>query len=84
MNSLPWHLVTCEYPPQAGGVSDYTQLVAKGLALAGDEVHVWCPQLKGGTETETNDQTDVFVHRELGSFSIADLRRVSCLLDRFA
>ncbi|PYS65273.1 MAG: hypothetical protein DMF74_04380 [Acidobacteria bacterium] len=80
---MAWHLVTCEYPPQAGGVSDYTQLVAKGLALAGDEVHVWCPQLKGGTETEINDQTDVFVHRELGSFSVADLRRVSGLLDRF-
>src|SRR5437660_9003777 len=83
MNSLPWHLVTCEYPPQVGGVSDYSQLVARGLASAGYEVHVWCPQLKGDAETEINDQIDVFVHRELGSFSVADLRRVSGLFDRF-
>jgi len=43
-----WHLVTSEYPPQTGGVSDYTRLVAEGLAAAGDEVHVWCPSLKAG------------------------------------
>src|SRR5256714_13899599 len=38
-----WHLITCEYPPRTGGVSDYTRLVAEGLSEAGDEVHVWCP-----------------------------------------
>ena len=38
-----WHIITCEYPPQIGGVSDYTKLVAEGLAEAGDEVHVWGP-----------------------------------------
>ena len=29
-----WHIITPEYPPQLGGVSDYTQLIAKGLAAA--------------------------------------------------
>jgi glycosyltransferase involved in cell wall biosynthesis len=38
-----WHILTGEYPPQPGGVSDYTRLVARGLAAAGDEVQVWCP-----------------------------------------
>jgi glycosyltransferase involved in cell wall biosynthesis len=38
-----WAIITGEYPPQAGGVSDYTRLVARGLAAAGDEVTVWCP-----------------------------------------
>jgi glycosyltransferase involved in cell wall biosynthesis len=81
---MAWHLVTCEYPPQAGGVSDYTQLVARELALAGDEVHVWCPRVNSDTEQETSNQPGVFVHRELGRFRIPDLRRVSNLLDQFA
>jgi hypothetical protein len=42
-----WHVITPEYPPMLGGVSDYTQSIAKGLAAQGDEVHVWCPA--GGT-----------------------------------
>ena len=40
---VDWHLITSEYPPQCGGVSDYTGLIASGLACKGDEVHVWCP-----------------------------------------
>jgi glycosyltransferase involved in cell wall biosynthesis len=43
MPSYRWSILTGEYPPQAGGVSDYTHLVACGLAQAGDEVHVWAP-----------------------------------------
>ncbi len=38
-----WFIVTPEYPPTAGGVSDYTQQLARGLAHAGDEVHVFAP-----------------------------------------
>ena len=38
------HIITGEYPPQTGGVSDYTELVANGLVAAGDEVHVWVPK----------------------------------------
>jgi glycosyltransferase involved in cell wall biosynthesis len=38
-----WHLLTPEYPPACGGVGDYTALVARGLADAGDRVHVWFP-----------------------------------------
>lgn len=42
-----WALLTGEYPPQFGGVADYTFLVAEALAKSGDTVHVWsgpCPQ----------------------------------------
>jgi len=42
-----WHLITGEYPPQPGGVADYSRLVAWGLAAAGDEVNVWAPQCDG-------------------------------------
>lgn len=41
--AVAWHILTGEYPPQPGGVSDYTRLVARGLADAGDRVTVWAP-----------------------------------------
>jgi glycosyltransferase involved in cell wall biosynthesis len=47
------------YPPQPGGVADYTRLVARGLAAAGDEVHVWCPAWPGLTPGDDG----VTVHR---------------------
>jgi glycosyltransferase involved in cell wall biosynthesis len=40
-----WAILTGEYPPQPGGVADYTRLVASALARAGDEVHVWVPRV---------------------------------------
>ncbi len=38
-----WAVLTGEYPPQPGGVSDYSRLVAEGLAAVGDEVAVYAP-----------------------------------------
>jgi glycosyltransferase involved in cell wall biosynthesis len=38
-----WAILTGEYPPQPGGVSDYTRLVANGLTAAHDEVRVFAP-----------------------------------------
>jgi Glycosyl transferases group 1 len=38
-----WHLITCEYPPAIGGVANFTDRVARGLAAAGATVHVWSP-----------------------------------------
>jgi glycosyltransferase involved in cell wall biosynthesis len=38
-----WHIITGEYPPQRGGVADYTRLVACGLAGAGEQVEIWTP-----------------------------------------
>ncbi len=37
-------ILTGEYSPQPGGVSDYTRLVAEGLAAVGDEVAVYAPR----------------------------------------
>lgn len=74
-----WHLITGEYPPQVGGVADYTYLVAEGLAAAGDEVHVWCPRV----EKPTPELPGVAVHRELGRLSRADLERAGRMLDSF-
>ena len=74
----PWHLITPEYPPQIGGVSDYTHLLAEGLTRLGEDVHVWCP---AAAASAAPDQ--VSVHRDLGKISPADLRRVGRKLNKF-
>lgn len=43
-----WHLLAPEFPPDCGGVGDYTALLADGLAGAGDLVHVWYPARGAG------------------------------------
>lgn len=74
-----WHVITSEYPPQLGGVADYTSMVAAGLAAQGDEVHVWCPPSPG-----TPAQPDgVIVHRELGAMGPRALNFVGKRLDQF-
>lgn len=65
---MSWHLVTCEYPPDVGGISDHTAQLASGLAAVGDEVHVYCP---GPERPQTGA---VRVHAVLGSFTAPDLR----------
>lgn len=47
MGDPEWHILTGEYPPQPGGVSDYTRNIARGLAEAGDRVCVWAPACPG-------------------------------------
>jgi glycosyltransferase involved in cell wall biosynthesis len=73
-----WHIVTSEYPPDVGGVSDYTRQVAEELARMGDEVHVWCPRGAAGPGV-----ADLQVHRELGSIRPGDLRRLDGHLQAF-
>ena len=74
-----WHVITSEYPPQPGGVSDYTYGVAAGLAAQGDQVHVWCPACPG-----TQPLIDgVVVHRGLRAFTAAGLRHVGRQLNQF-
>jgi glycosyltransferase involved in cell wall biosynthesis len=54
-----WHIITGEYPPNEGGVADYTRLVALGLVAHGDRVHVWAPAVTDGEPVEAG----VEVHR---------------------
>jgi glycosyltransferase involved in cell wall biosynthesis len=74
-----WHVIAGEYPPQMGGVSDYTQALAASLTGYGDEVHIWCPPC----DQKIAETNGAVVHRELGTFSPADLSRVGKKLDEF-
>jgi hypothetical protein len=65
---VAWHLLAGEYPPQPGGVSDYTRLIAQELARRGAQVHVWAPGDAGEAQEE-----GVIVHRAPGLFTPAGL-----------
>jgi glycosyltransferase involved in cell wall biosynthesis len=47
-----WHIVTGEYAPAQGGVAEYSRSVARALAAAGDEVHVWAPPMERPLTTD--------------------------------
>jgi glycosyltransferase involved in cell wall biosynthesis len=44
---MHWIILTGEYPPQTGGVSDYAFALAQGLAELGDRVEVFAPAGQG-------------------------------------
>jgi glycosyltransferase involved in cell wall biosynthesis len=75
---MTWALLTGEYPPQPGGVSDYTRQVARGLAKGGEEVHVWAPATAG----PACDDPGVAVHRLPGHFGPQALRLLDAELNR--
>ena len=75
-----WHIVTGEYPPDSGGVADYTAAVAGALADTGVEVHVWA---SGDEPDAVALPGGVGVHRVAGRFGPAGLARVERELDRF-
>jgi hypothetical protein len=77
-----WHLITGAYPPQPGGVSDYTRRLCAGLASAGDIAHVWAPAL-AEHETEAEEQSGIQVHRLAGGFSLAGISELSRRLAAF-
>jgi glycosyltransferase involved in cell wall biosynthesis len=75
---INWHIITGEYPPQPGGVSDYTRVVAAGLASAGDHVVVWAPRADGADPRDPR----VDVRRLPDQFGPRSLRLLSSALDR--
>lgn len=74
-----FHILTGEYPPQLGGVSDYTGHLAEGLARCGKEVHAWTiPCVE-----PTTCNKGVTVHRIAGNWLREDLQRLDQALAHF-
>ncbi len=77
---LTWAIVTGEYPPQRGGVADYTRQVARALAEAGDGVHVFAPPSKDGSLASDRGVT---LHPLPSGFGPRTFRHVSTALSGF-
>src|SRR5437588_12450432 len=66
-------MITCEYPPQIGGIADYARQVAEALSHRGLQVSVWAP----GRQDDECVQNGLIIKRLCGIFSIADLVRMN-------
>ncbi len=75
-----WHILTGGYPPEPGGVADYTASVAGAMVDGGAEVHVWC---RGELTRPGVEPSGVVVHRVAGRFGSAGLARLGRELDGF-
>jgi len=75
---LRWVIITGEFPPDRGGVSDYSWQVSCGLAAAGDEVHVWAPR----SSTAPVNEASVSLHALPRRFDLRSLNRLNKALNR--
>jgi hypothetical protein len=64
-----WNVVTGEYPPQRGGVGDYSALVARRLVGPRARVGVWTPACGRASDVEG----DLVVHRLRHGFGMRSL-----------
>jgi glycosyltransferase involved in cell wall biosynthesis len=76
--SIHWAILTGEYPPQPGGVSDYTKLVAHELERRGDTVEVWPPP----SPEAGLDDAYLGIHRLPDRFGAASRRELSLRVAR--
>jgi glycosyltransferase involved in cell wall biosynthesis len=72
-----WHLVTPEFPPLPGGVSEHSRVLAAAAAARGRAVHVW-------TTPGALPANGIDVQTTLGAFTPADLAQTDAALDRNA
>jgi glycosyltransferase involved in cell wall biosynthesis len=68
-------LITGEYPPQQGGVGDYTRELALALAALDVEVHVIC----GQQSAISNQQSTTIIHPIIRHWSFPSLLKIRSL-----
>ena len=68
------HLITCEFPPLIGGVSEHSRVLAEAAIARGHDVQVW-------TGHDADGSPGIRVSRVLGDFSRSDLARADAALD---
>src|SRR6266496_965181 len=78
LSMIDWHVLTGEYPPQLGGVGDYTRHVARGLAATDGVVHIWAPPCDEPDAIESG----IVVHRLPDRFGSRSLRVLTRELDK--
>jgi glycosyltransferase involved in cell wall biosynthesis len=66
---MHWLILTGEYPPAEGGVSDYTRGVAEGLVRRGESVTVLAPD-KQGRATRRETRNGVVIEWLPGNFGL--------------
>lgn len=84
---MNWHIITGEYPPKPGGVSDYTEIVATAMAKAGRPPRVWTSidasrANDADFEAGVVEDFGVIVHRLGGRWSPSDLDRLEAAIER--
>lgn len=70
---MQWYIITGEFPPQRGGVSDYTYQLAQILTAGNDEVHILAP----ACGEDDAAMRGVSVHRLPRGFGFRWLRALS-------
>jgi glycosyltransferase involved in cell wall biosynthesis len=74
-----WFVITPEYPPSPGGVSDYTQIVAQELARRGHVIDVWAPPSRNGAFPTA---AGIRCHALPDAFGLASMRMLDAALRR--
>lgn len=81
---MTWVFLTGEYPPDQGGVADYTRQVAIALAELGDKVHVWAPSCAAGVGEDSSHPVMLRHLPDFGRKSLTILEKeLECLPQPF-
>lgn len=76
-----WIVITGEYPPQIGGVSDHTYMLARGLRARGDEVHVFAPSCAPSRDVEGHG---IYLHRLKNKFGLRAVVELNSAIKQIA
>lgn len=77
-------IITGEFPPQQGGVGDYTSAIARGLAAQEAQVQVLTSQPAEGDPPDPIDGTAFSITRAISKWNWSSLRTIAQSIQEFA